>query len=297
MTVHSTIDDMWLYALNQVLHCEVKESRDGDAREMIAYNATLKDIRWNWLCNRKRKASATYAAAELLWYLSGSSDGRVMRHYAPQYERFLEPDGKTANGAYGARWMNPVEQIPALLKLLNAKPLTRQAILNMWRPEDLLSAACGNTPDIPCTLSLQFLARDGFLHCICTMRSNDLWFGFPYDIWCFTTLQKLLAAELRLSCGTYTHQVGSIHLYERHMQNAKDAFALNTTRNFMRTQVCESDMLHRIRVAVRRENVSRLGWNGWQHDVDQVSILHEAAALCTVHNGGATPPWLDTRLL
>ena len=47
------------------------------------------------------------------------------------------------------------------------------------------------------------------------MRSNDLWMGFPYDVFQFTCLQTLLAMELDVELGTYTHVAGSLHLYER----------------------------------------------------------------------------------
>lgn len=47
------------------------------------------------------------------------------------------------------------------------------------------------------------------------MRSNDLWFGFPYDVFQFTCMQILMSMELELELGTYTHIAGSLHLYER----------------------------------------------------------------------------------
>jgi thymidylate synthase len=47
------------------------------------------------------------------------------------------------------------------------------------------------------------------------MRSNDIWMGFPYDVFSFTAMQCLMAMELGLGIGTYTHIAGSLHLYER----------------------------------------------------------------------------------
>ena len=73
------------------------------------------------------------------------------------------------------------------------------------------------TKDLPCTISLQYLIREGALHCIVYMRSNDLWLGFPYDVFCFTAFQTKLAMELGVKLGTYTHIAGSLHLYERNL--------------------------------------------------------------------------------
>jgi hypothetical protein len=93
----------------------------------------------------------------------------------------------------------------------------------MWKPSDLKDAYHGNKKDIPCTLNLQFFIRGEHLYCIATMRSNDAWMGMPYDIYCFTSLQCLLAEHLGLKVGFYQHNVGSMHLYEKHYQKALEA--------------------------------------------------------------------------
>ena len=54
------------------------------------------------------------------------------------------------------------------------------------------------------------------------MRSNDLWMGFPNDVFQFTCMQIYLAMRLGLDLGTYTHIAGSLHLYERDFEKAKE---------------------------------------------------------------------------
>jgi thymidylate synthase len=46
------------------------------------------------------------------------------------------------------------------------------------------------------------------------MRSNDVYKGFPHDIFCFTMLQEVLARSLGLEVGIYKHFVGNLHLYD-----------------------------------------------------------------------------------
>ena len=53
------------------------------------------------------------------------------------------------------------------------------------------------------------------------MRSNDIWMGFPYDVFQFTAMQILLSMQLGVELGTYTHISGSLHLYERDLVVAK----------------------------------------------------------------------------
>jgi hypothetical protein len=81
----------------------------------------------------------------------------------------------------------------------------------------------GDKKDIPCTLSIQFFIRDGRLHCVTTMRSNDIWLGLPYDIFCFTCLQRLIAEALKVPTGFYIHQAGSLHLYARNAEKMDTA--------------------------------------------------------------------------
>ena len=45
------------------------------------------------------------------------------------------------------------------------------------------------------------------------MRSNDLWFGFCNDQYCFSKLQEMISNELSLEIGWYYHFVNNIHLY------------------------------------------------------------------------------------
>ena len=46
------------------------------------------------------------------------------------------------------------------------------------------------------------------------MRSNDAFIGLPHDVFCFTMLQEIIAADLGVQLGTYRHMVGSLHIYD-----------------------------------------------------------------------------------
>jgi thymidylate synthase len=76
--------------------------------------------------------------------------------------------------------------------------------------------------DVSCACTLQFLVREGRLHAIAYMRSNDAIWGLPYDVFLFSMLQELLATELGLPLGSYYHFAGSLHLYEYHFALARE---------------------------------------------------------------------------
>lgn len=208
--------EMWAGAVNWIRDNGTKlDSRVGGTKEVLAWQGTITDPRRNILLSTTRRMSPAYACGEMLWYLSGERDARRILIQAPSYERFLD-DGE-AFGAYGERW-DRHRQTLALIELLRENPNTRQAILTCWFPTDLERALMGDKKDIPCTLNLQFLIRDERLHCITTMRSNDVWLGMPYDVFCFTTLQRIIASALGIEMGHYTHRVGSLHIYDRDLE-------------------------------------------------------------------------------
>lgn len=244
-----TIDELWLDAVETVLTSGHKTgSRDGETTEILGYCGRLLNPKANVLFNPIRKINLSYAAAELLWYLSNDPSIDMIKAYAPQYERFAN-DGK-AWGAYGARlcesgyWNTLVtmhnrndlmflidpsydvvtcDQLQGVAKLLIEKPESRQAVISLWQAYDLPHAIAGDKNDMPCTLTLQFIIRNGKLNLFVNMRSNDLWLGTPYDIFCFTCIQQLLAEVLHLDVGFYQHHAGSLHIYERNKEKAAKA--------------------------------------------------------------------------
>lgn len=250
-----SLDDIWYETVRDILS-RGKEvgSRDGKSIELLGYYAILNDPTQNVIFNPGRKFSLIYACAEMLWYLSKTDDIAMIQAYAPQYERFAN-DGK-AFGAYGKRWVDTLgagHQLDWLLDTLKIKSLSRQAVMSMWRGDDLLHGHYGHYNDIPCTLTLQFLLRDK-LYLICNMRSNDAWLGLPYDVFCFTTLQRLVAEELSVPLGAYIHQAGSEHLYIRNVDKASDCqmhapkrFSVNNYGPF------STDLWHDIGSALRIE--------------------------------------------
>jgi len=227
----NSADELWAYALGQLLRGERHNSRAGATREILGASLTLSNIDRNFVLNADRCLDPAYACAELLWYLSGSDDVSMIAAYAPHYRRFA--DGDTAAGAYGKRWWadpayrqrkpNGPGQLEDVMRLLTLKPETRQAVMVCWNAGDLVRAVDENPRDVPCTLSLQFLVRGGFLHAIITMRSEDAWLGLPYDLFAFSSLQQIIAQSLGLNLGRYVHQVGSLHLYSRDAERATGA--------------------------------------------------------------------------
>ncbi len=216
------------------------------------------------LGNRRRCLSPYYAAAELLWYLSREGSTRMIEAYAPQYSQFREEDGE-AYGAYGKRLRGRGDDLLwGACEILREAPDSRQCVVPFWTAEDQAHAAKLDKRDIPCTVSWQFLARDGQLHMVVNMRSNDVWLGMPYDVYCFTQVQRLVAAHCGLQVGWYQHQAGSLHLYDRNGAGASEALAIGQRKDWpigpgSGELVSPFHALDECFAAVRLETLVRLG--------------------------------------
>jgi thymidylate synthase len=166
----------------------------------------LENPRMRWVEVPERKLSKRLGYLEALMLLAGVSYPDLLMKAAPHYSNFVNPGTGELDGAYGPR-VGP--QLPYVRDLLRRDPDTRQAVVTVFGPADHHESL-----DVPCTVSLHFMVRDGALELITYMRSNDVWLGWPYDVVMFTVLQEALATDLGLGLGQYTHVDGSLHLYD-----------------------------------------------------------------------------------
>lgn len=158
-----------------------------------------------------RVLNPAFAAAESVWILSGSDEPWI---YLYNQQLTAYADNGRLMGAYGPRlrhWHNKVDQLDQVRQILATDPDSRRAVVQLFDP----SADFHGYKDVPCTLCYRFFLRHGRLEMHTTMRSQDLWLGFCYDIFTATILQELLAGWLGVELGNYYHNVDSLHLYLR----------------------------------------------------------------------------------
>lgn len=172
-------------------------------RELIGTQVTA-PIRSNIISSPVRDLNYRFMVAEWLWIQTGREDVNSISRYNSHIAQFSD-DGEIFNGAYGPRL---AKQWDYLLNLLKKDPDSRQGVAVIFSP------CPGLTKDVPCTIALQVIIREGKLHSIMSMRSNDLWLGFPYDFFNFSQMSNAIAGELGVETGDLTIQAGSSHLYE-----------------------------------------------------------------------------------
>lgn len=198
---------------------------------MIGWSGQLTNVDACWVRNPARQLSPSYAVAEYLHTVDRSDKLAMLEHYAPHYGKYAE-DGRLP-WAYGFRIADNTsfDQLLLAHDLLRADPDTRQCVVSVWKPDDLERgleiATSGEVSKgyVPCTLTWQFLLREGKLHMKVDVRSQDVWLGMPYDIFIACQMLRTLAGELKVEVGTYSHTVGSLHVYERHFKQCSKALA------------------------------------------------------------------------
>jgi len=213
----NSVQDVWVKLLDNLTdayeYCV--NPRGIGTREITGVTLRVDDLRQNIIHHPVRNINYKFMVAEWLWMTFGRDDLATLTRYNGQMSRFSD-DGKILAGAYGPRL---TDQWDYVLSTLRNDPASRQAVATIWQPNPSPSK------DIPCTISFQFLLREGHLNLIVTMRSSDAWLGVPYDCYSFTQLANCLAGELGVKTGFFQLQLGSSHLYDDNLEKAQALLA------------------------------------------------------------------------
>ena len=153
-----------------------------------------------------------YAESEWQWYLTGDPNidmlGRLYGKIPPIWEKMADPNREVRSN-YGWQWKRNGQLNYAIQRLRDKKD-TRHAIISIY---DGKEASSKYAFDTPCTCAVHFHIIDNKLDMSVMMRSNDLWYGFPNDQYCFSKLQKMVADDVDISIGKYYHFVTNLHIY------------------------------------------------------------------------------------
>lgn len=215
-----TFDEVYLKLLTDVYDKGTETSPRGfKIKELLNYSFSI-DPSDNIVTLPGFETNVGYAKDELEWYYSGSN--RI--DFSPRIQRVwskYSDDGETVNSNYGHRVFGHkqgyLNQWDWVKQKLVSDTDSRQAVINVNDVSDKFS----ETKDFPCTMYIQVFNRDDALHWLTSMRSNDAVLGVRNDVYCFSEMQKRMAAELGLRAGTYMHHAGSMHLYEKDFDKTK----------------------------------------------------------------------------
>lgn len=197
---------------------EAIESRVGMTLEVPTPVATVYHKPWERvLLSRVRDANPFFHLMEAMWIIAGREDVKFLTEFNKRMADYSD-DGKVFNAPYGYRIRSEFQdegncnfdQLQAVISMLRKDPNSRQAVCQIWNPEDLEK----HTVDKACNMSIVFRIRNGELCVTVYNRSNDMiWGAYGANVVQFSMIQEYVAAQLGLPLGTYTQVSNSYHVY------------------------------------------------------------------------------------
>lgn len=174
-----------------------------------------------------RKTYPKTAAAEVAWFLQGRKDVSFIRKYAPIWDKFVEADGSTIEGAYGHRWRKHFgrDQVADAVTTLSCDPTDRRTVVMAWDPgQDGLGRPSKN---VPCPVGFTLSVTGGKLNSTLLIRSSDVFVGLPYDVMGHALLMKAIQTSISIQneaitgLGKMQVSLAHPHLYELHIDMAE----------------------------------------------------------------------------
>ncbi|MCF7872249.1 thymidylate synthase [Candidatus Woesearchaeota archaeon] len=124
---------------------------------------------------------------------------------------------------YGGRIFNFAGQLDQInefiVPLLRNDSSSRRAVIIVYDPMQDSQAINRNTPSI---IYLNFRIKDHLLHLSAHIRSNDLFFGFPSNIYQLAKLLDFVSKELGVANGSISIISNSAHLFLEDLQDIEE---------------------------------------------------------------------------
>ena len=193
---------------------EPQDSRNGPVivmPEPCTFTLTHPRERVNF--SRARDANPFFHLMEAVAMLGNWNHVGFHAHFAKNMVNFSD-DGQRYNAYYGTRLRQTFgqDQLERVVHLLKKDPNTRQAVAQIWHPDDLNK----KTKDKACNLLIMFSLRDGALEMTTVNRSNDMIWGYVSgaNVVHFSFFQEYVACALGVPVGVWHHFTNNAHVYE-----------------------------------------------------------------------------------
>lgn len=187
-----------------------------------------------------KKLAMKPVVAELLWFMSGSTNVNKLREiqYGPESTKRTIWDDNYENQAkalgysegnlgpvYGKQWRafnGQVDQLQNVIKALKQDvekgERGRRHIVTAWDPATVHLAALP-----PCHYGFQFfISATNKLSIMFNMRSTDLFLGLPFNIASYALLCHIVAQILNIEVGELVYSGADCHIYTNHFEQVKE---------------------------------------------------------------------------
>lgn len=232
-------------ALERILNYgSKKDNRTGVGTLSLFGMQTRYDISTNFPLLTGRKLSFKSIMAELVWFISGSTNLNTLerlgcKYWSPWRSKFFEEEKGYVAGAlgpvYGFQLRNfggyygigdestyirkggGTDQLDKMIHLLRVAPDSRRNLFSLWHPEQI---DCMRLP--PCAYTFQLYVNDGKLSGLVNQRSADYPVGVPANIAFYAAIIYLLAETSGLLPGELIHSTADSHIYLNQIDSVEE---------------------------------------------------------------------------
>lgn len=257
-------EQQYLDLLRELLDAPARQTRnDTDTRSVFGRQMRF-DLAHGFPLLTTKKVFWRGVVAELLWFLSGSTNAKVLEDQGVEiWRNWGSPVTREMGPIYGQQmraWEAPdhsrldpskrmdaailnavsrstspaptrtieIDQIANVLQGLRDDPYGRRHVMTLWNPADLPDMALP-----PCHgIAIQFyVGADERLSLSMYQRSADVFLGAPFNIASYALLLEMFAAVLGRRPGEFVYFIGDAHLYSNHEEQAREQIS-RTPRPF-----------------------------------------------------------------
>ena len=171
---------------------------------------------------------------ELLWFIKGETNIKYLNdNNVKIWDSWADENGNLGP-VYGHQWRNwnsdGIDQISILIDQIKKNPNSRRMIVSAWNPSVLPDTSKSFSENVsdnkaalpPCHAFFQFYVSDGKLSCQLYQRSADTFLGVPFNIASYALFTIMIAQVTDLEVGDFIHTFGDVHLYNNHIEQAKE---------------------------------------------------------------------------
>ena len=159
---------------------------------------------------------------EILWiYQKQTSNLSIAREMGINWWDEWDIGNDTIGQRYGAtvkKW----KLIDNLLKSLTEDPFSRRHIMNMYQEQDLKETVGLNPCAYETIWSVRKVNEVLYLDMTLIQRSNDYIIAGYINKIQYLALQMMVAGHCGYKVGKFCHLVQNLHIYERHLESAKE---------------------------------------------------------------------------
>ncbi len=223
----------YLALLRHVLeHGAVKGDRTGTGTRSVFGWQMRYDLRDGFPLVTTKKLHLRAIVHELLWFLRGDTNIAYLRdNRVTIWDEWANADGELGP-VYGKQWRRwagsdgkEIDQLRWVVDEIRRNPDSRRLVVSAWNVADLPDMAL-----MPCHALFQFYVIDGRLSCQLYQRSGDIFLGVPFNIASYALMTHLVAQATGLEVGDFVHTLGDAHLYDNHVEQAREQLARTPRR-------------------------------------------------------------------